>query len=158
MERVEEEHMERANELATKSARKGTGPFGCVITGMNYEKVAEGNNRVTEDNDPTAHAEIVAIRRACNALGTFDLTGCRLFTSCEPCPMCLSAIYWSRIKDVYYGSTRKDAANIGFDDEFIYDELNKDLDDRSVHLKRVRSYNEGDSFSLWMASEDKIAY
>jgi tRNA(Arg) A34 adenosine deaminase TadA len=155
---TETQWMIRANELATESVRKGTGPFGCVILSSDGELIAEGNNRVTELNDPTAHAEIVAIRRACDELKTFDLSGCQLYSSCEPCPMCLSAIYWSRIQHVYYGNTRQDAAKIGFDDEFIYDELNKDMENRSVHLKRVRSYNESESFDLWFRNPDKVIY
>jgi len=157
-EEKESEFMCRANELATLSVQKGCGPFGCVITDIKYKKVAEGNNQVTEWNDPTAHAEIVAIRNACKELGTFDLSSCRLFSSCEPCPMCLSAIYWARIKHVYYGNTRHDAKDIGFDDAFIYEELTKDVKDRTVLLKRVRSDNEMDSFKLWTESDKKIEY
>jgi tRNA(Arg) A34 adenosine deaminase TadA len=158
IEEKESELISRANKLATLSVQKGCGPFGCVITDLHYKKVAEGNNQVTEWNDPTAHAEIVAIRNACKELETFDLSSCRLFSSCEPCPMCLSAIYWSRIKHVCYGNTRHDAKDIGFDDAFIYDELAKDVEDRTVLLKRVRSDNELDSFKLWAESDKKIEY
>jgi tRNA(Arg) A34 adenosine deaminase TadA len=150
--------MDRATFLATASVQKGCGPFGCVITDLSYAFVAEGNNQVTETNDPTAHAEIVAIRRACQARGTFDLSGCRLFSSCEPCPMCLSAIYWARIQHVCYGNTREDAANIGFDDAFIYDELKKENQDRSIPLKRITSSKSLESFVLWSESSDKIEY
>jgi len=154
----EKERMDRANELATMSVKKGCGPFGCVITDMEYNQIAEGNNEVTETNDPTAHAEIVAIRRACNTLHTFDLSNCRLFSSCEPCPMCLSAIYWAHIKHVCYGNTREEAKDIGFDDAFIYEELNKDIEDRSVQLKRVDSDKRLESFTLWTQKTDKIMY
>ena len=150
--------MKKASDLATESVKRGSGPFGCVITSMDYEEIAEGNNQVTESKDPTAHAEIVAIRRACKKLDTFDLSGCRLFSSCEPCPMCLSAIYWSRIQHVSYGNTREDAANIGFDDAFIYEELNKEPKDRSILLKRVSSGNSMDSFALWTETKDKVLY
>jgi len=160
MEKEEKERrmMERANELAIQSVEKGCGPFGCVITDINYNQIAEGNNQVTETNDPTAHAEIVAIRQACQQLKTFDLSNYRLFSSCEPCPMCLSAIYWAKIKHVCYGNTREDAKDIGFDDAFIYDELNKEIEDRSVLLKRVESDNRMDSFDLWSKKTDKIMY
>jgi tRNA(Arg) A34 adenosine deaminase TadA len=150
--------MERANELATESVQKGCGPFGCVITDLNYNQLAEGNNQVTETNDPTAHAEIVAIRRACSQLKTFDLSNYRLFSSCEPCPMCLSAIYWAKMKYVCYGNTREDAKDIGFDDAFIYNELNKEIEDRSIHLKRVESENRMESFDLWNNKKDKVLY
>ena len=177
----ETEFMERANDLATLSVEGGTGPFGCVITrrlaSLQEVVVAEGHNQVTEQNDPTAHAEVVAIRRACQQLGTFDLSGCKLYSSCEPCPMCLSAIYWAHIHDVRYGATSEDAAQVGFDDAFIYDELEKrmvakrsgeanddeeekegsDLD-TSVHMKRVRSYNETASFDKWLSTSDKVIY
>jgi guanine deaminase len=155
---TEEQWMERAHNLATESVEQGTGPFGCVITDAANQLVAEGHNRVSELVDPTAHAEIVAIRRACLQRGTFDLSGCHLYSSCEPCPMCLSAIYWARIHQVSYGSTRHDAADIGFSDAFIYDELDKEIDDRSVHMKRVRSHNEGEGFALWSEKSDKVEY
>jgi len=154
----EKETMKRANELAVQSVKKGCGPFGCVITDMDYNKIAEGNNQVTETNDPTAHAEIVAIRTACNQLKTFDLSNYRLFSSCEPCPMCLSAIYWAKIKNVCYGNTRDDAKDIGFDDAFIYEELNKTIQDRTVQLKRIESDNQMESFDLWNNKTDKILY
>lgn len=154
----EKEFIERAQQLAIESVENGTGPFGCCITDKDYNLVAEGHNQVSEDIDPTAHAEIVAIRAACKVLVTFDLSGCRLFSSCEPCPMCLSAIYWSRINHVRYGSTKTDAAGIGFDDAFIYEEIGKEVEDRSVKMKRVRSYNESEAFSLWTEKSDKIPY
>ena len=150
--------IKKASELATESVKKGTGPFGCVITDMDYNMISEGNNQVTEWLDPTAHAEIVAIRRACEKVGTFDLSGTRIFSSCEPCPMCLSAIYWSRIKHVYYGNTREDAANIGFDDAFIYEEFTKEPENRLIQLKRVTSDNSLESFDLWCKNKEKLLY
>ena len=116
-------YMREAVQLAEQGMRSGRGgPFGCVVV-RRGEIVGRGSNRVTSTNDPTAHAEVVAIRDACTALQTFQLTDCELYTSCEPCPMCLSAIYWARIPQVYYGNTRADAAAIGFDDEFIYQQV-----------------------------------
>ena len=114
--------MLRAIELSMISLKEDGGPFGCVIV-KNNEIISEGFNEVTNKNDPTAHAEIVAIRNACKKLNTFNLEGAQMFTSCAPCPMCLSAIYWSHIDKIYYGNNRKDAAKIGFDDSYIYDEL-----------------------------------
>ena len=118
--------MRRAIELSIQNIKNNGGPFGCVIVKEN-KIIAEGVNRVTHNNDPTAHAEIIAIRNACEKLNTFNLKGCELYTSCEPCPMCLSAIYWSHIDKIYYGNSRLDASKIGFDDDFIYNELNKEL-------------------------------
>src|ERR1700744_5882962 len=117
-----EEFMREAIRLSQEGVRAGRGgPFGCVVV-QRGKIVGRGNNQVTSTNDPTAHAEVTAIRAACRQLGTFQLTDCELYTSCEPCPMCLSAIYWARIPEVYYGNTRGDAAAIGFDDAFIYDQ------------------------------------
>ena len=118
--------MQKAIELSIKNIHNNGGPFGCVIV-KNNKIISEGVNGVTQNNDPTAHAEIVAIRNACKKLNTFDLSGCELYTSCEPCPMCLSAIYWSHIDFVYYGNSRENAADIQFDDKFIYDEMKKDI-------------------------------
>ena len=112
--------MDRAIEL---SAISTAGPFGAVIVDKNGKIIGEGHNEVTINNDPTAHAEMVAIRRACSKINNFNLEGCIIYTSCEPCPMCLSACYWARLDKIYYSNTRKDAANIGFDDEYIYDEI-----------------------------------
>jgi tRNA(Arg) A34 adenosine deaminase TadA len=150
--------MNRACELSTISVSRGCGPFGCVITDSSYNILAEEHNHVTEWNDPTAHAEIVTIRSACQKLKTFDLSSCHLFTSCEPCPMCLSAIYWSRITNVYYSNNRTEAKNIGFDDEFIYDELRKNIEERKVKLTKVISHNSYDSFDIWTKQKDKIFY
>jgi len=147
-----------ACELATSSVCKGCGPFGCIITDLEYNEIATGHNKVTELNDPTAHAEIVAIRNACSKLNTFNLSNCRLFTSCEPCPMCLSAIYWSRIENIVYANTRSDAKNIGFDDEFIYDELKKDIEERKIQLKQIKCEKALESFNLWTEKIDKTEY
>ena len=114
--------MKRAIELSINNIKNNGGPFGCVIV-KNNQIIAEGVNRVTSSNDPTAHAEIVAIREACKKLNTFNLQGTDLYTSCEPCPMCLSAIYWSHIDKIFYGNSRDEAAEINFDDKFIYDEF-----------------------------------
>ena len=116
--------MIKAIELSIKSAETIGGPFGCVIVKEN-KIISEGSNKVTSTNDPTAHAEIVAIREACLKLNTFNLSGCELYSTCEPCPMCLSAIYWSHIDKIFYANTRDDAKNIDFDDSFIYSEINK---------------------------------
>lgn len=125
-------YMEMANELAKQNlCTNAGGPFGAIIT-KNGIVVGIGNNHVLENNDPTAHAEVMAIRDACKNLKTFDLTGCELYTSCYPCPMCLSAIIWANIKTVYYGNTKEDAADIGFRDDMIYDYI-KSLDDNESH-------------------------
>ena len=155
---IELHFIKQACDLAITSVSKGTGPFGCVITDLNYNEISYGHNKVTELNDPTAHAEIVAIRNACDKLNTFDLSNCKLFTSCEPCPMCLSAIYWSRIKHVIYANTKTDAKNIGFDDEFIYDELKKENKDKCLELKQIYCPNSSISFDLWKNKIDKINY
>ena len=155
---MEEQILNKANELALLGVMNGCGPFGCVITDSELNEIASSYNMVTELNDPTAHAEIMAIRNTCSILNNYDLSTCKLFTSCEPCPMCLSAIYWSRIKDIYYCNTRTDAKNIGFDDEFIYDELKKDNNERVVQLKQINLANSMDSFLLWTNKKDKKKY
>ena len=128
--------MKRAIELSIQNIKNNGGPFGCIIVKEN-KIIAEGVNRVTFNNDPTAHAEIIAIRNACKKLNTFNLEKCELYTSCEPCPMCLSAIYWSHIDKIYYGNSRLDASKIGFDDDFIYNELNKDSSSRKIQMKQI---------------------
>ena len=125
--------MKKAIDLSIQNIKDSGGPFGCVIVRDN-NIIAEGVNRVTFNNDPTAHAEIVAIRNACNKLNTFNLEGCELYSSCEPCPMCLSAIYWSHIDKVYFGNSREDAAKIQFDDKFIYDELSLKMTERKIPI------------------------
>ena len=149
--------MLRAIELSMISLKEDGGPFGCVIV-KNNEIISEGFNEVTNKNDPTAHAEIVAIRNACNKLNTFNLKGTQMFTSCEPCPMCLSAIYWSHIDKIYYGNNRKDAAKIGFDDSYIYDELSLDLNKRKIPLEQINEIEAIKAFEEWEVKTDKTAY
>lgn len=133
------------------------GPFGCIVVKGN-EIVGRGNNRVTSTNDPTAHAEVVAIRDACKNLGTFQLDECEIYTSCEPCPMCMGAIYWARPKKVYYANTRVDAANIGFDDSLIYDELVLPLDQRKIVIECLGRDEALKVFEEWNSKADKITY
>jgi len=133
------------------------GPFGCVIV-KDGEIVGRGNNKVTSTNDPTAHAEVTAIRNACKNLNSFQLDDCIIYTSCEPCPMCLGAIYWARPKKVYYGSNQADAANIGFDDQFIYDEIPLPYDKRSISFEQCERETALKPFQLWSAKEDKTKY
>ena len=149
--------MLRAIELSMISLKEDGGPFGCVIV-KNNEIISEGFNEVTNKNDPTAHAEIVAIRNACNKLNTFNLEGTQMFTSCEPCPMCLSAIYWSHIDKIYYGNNRKDAAKIGFDDSYIYDELSLDLNKRIIPLEQINEKEAIKAFEEWEVKTDKTVY
>lgn len=133
------------------------GPFGAVIV-KDGEIVATGWNNVTSSNDPTAHAEITAIRNACKKLNTFDLSGCELYTSCEPCPMCLSAIYWARIEKIYYANTRKDAADINFDDDFIYNEIPLDIKDRKIPMIQIGREEAIKVFEDWTKKVDKTEY
>lgn len=133
------------------------GPFGAVVV-KDGKIIGRGNNRVTSDNDPTAHAEVTAIRDACNQLDTFDLKGCEIYTSCEPCPMCLAAIYWSRIDKIYYANTKKDAAAIDFDDAFFYEELDKPVEKRSIPMKQMMRNEAITVFQDWANKEDKTPY
>lgn len=133
------------------------GPFGCVIV-KDDRIVGRGNNKVTSLNDPTAHAEVVAIREACKNLDTFQLDDCEVYTSCEPCPMCLGAIYWARPKVVYFANTRSDAADIGFDDSFIYEEISADIKDRKIPLIPLPQQSAKDVFNEWHNKQDKTAY
>ena len=149
--------MLRAINLSIESVNNNGGPFGCVIV-KNNKIIAEGYNKVTSSNDPTAHGEIVAIRNACNNLKTFNLSGTKLYSSCEPCPMCLSAIYWSHIDKVFFGNTRNDASKIGFDDNFIYEEFSKDLSSRKIPLIQILEIKAKKAFSLWEQKSDKIKY
>ena len=149
--------MLRAIELSINSANKDGGPFGCVITKENII-IAEGSNKVTLSNDPTAHAEVVAIRQACKKINTFNLSGCEIYTSCEPCPMCLSAIYWSRLDKIYYANTREDAKNIDFDDSFIYTEIPKKIDDRKIKMVQMLRDEALKAFEIWDKKVDKIKY
>jgi tRNA(Arg) A34 adenosine deaminase TadA len=151
------ELMRRAIELSINSVKNGGGPFGAVIA-RNGEIIAEGANCVTIDNDPTAHAEVSTIRKACKALNTFDLSGCEIFTSCEPCPMCLGAIYWAKLDKIYYANDRKDAADIGFADDFIYEELPLKPQDRQKPSEVLMREEALEAFRLWKEKEDKTEY
>ena len=149
--------MSRAIELSIESVKSGGGPFGSVII-KNNEIISEGMNRVTKNNDPTAHGEIVAIRNACKNLNDFSLKGCELYTSCEPCPMCLSAIYWSRIDKIYYANTRDDAKKIDFDDSLIYLELAKKIKERKIPTIQLMRDEALQGFKLWKNTENKVKY
>jgi len=150
--------MQRAIALATENVTSGVGgPFGAVIV-RDGEILSTGANLVTATNDPTAHAEVVAIRAACQALGDFQLTGCQVYTSCEPCPMCLAAIYWARCDAIFYGNTAADAAAAGFDDSYLYDELKLPLPERKLPIVRLLGDEAIASFNLWRTKTDKIEY
>ena len=149
--------MLKAIELSIKSADTIGGPFGCVIVEDN-KIISEGYNKVTSTNDPTAHGEIVAIREACLKLNTFNLSGCELYSTCEPCPMCLSAIYWSHIDKIFYANTRDDAKNIDFDDSFIYSEINKKIGDRKIQMIQMHRDEALKAFKIWNEKVDKIKY
>jgi len=153
-----ETFMREAIKLAEESVRSGQGgPFGCVIV-RSGKIIARGSNRVTSANDPTAHAEVVAIREACQAVRSFKLADCELYTSCEPCPMCLSAIYWARIPKVLYGNTRRDAAAIGFDDDFIYNQIPLPPEKRRIEMKPLLREEAQAAFSEWAVKADKKPY
>ncbi len=154
---TQEELMRRAIALSEKSVKTGGGPFGAVIA-RGGVVVAEASNSVTIDDDPTAHAEVNAIRMACRGLKTFDLSGCDIYCSCEPCPMCLGAIYWARLDRVYYANDRKDAARIGFADNFIYDELMIDPDKRNKQFSVLLPEEGRRAFDMWMEKRDKTEY
>ena len=149
--------MSRAIELSIESVNNGTGPFGAVIV-KNEKIIAEGSNKVTSTNDPTAHGEIVAIREACKQLNNFSLSGCELYSSCEPCPLCLSAIYWARINKIYYANTREDARKIDFDDSFIYSEIEKKIDERKIPMTQMMRDEALKAFELWNKKTDKVKY
>lgn len=147
---------------AVKAALKGMsnnegGPFGCIIV-KDGEIIGRGNNKVTSTNDPTAHAEVTAIRDACKNIESFQLDGCIIYTSCEPCPMCLGAIYWARPDKVYYGSNQQDAADIGFDDEFIYKEIPLPYEKRSIPFEQIARDIALEPFQKWTEKQDKIDY
>jgi tRNA(Arg) A34 adenosine deaminase TadA len=152
------EFMLEAVRLSIKQMRLGKGgPFGAVVV-RKGKIISRGWNQVTSGNDPTAHAEMVAIREACKKLKTFQLDDCELYTSCEPCPMCLSAMYWARLKKVYYGNTRKDAAKIDFDDDFIYREIPLPISRRTLPMKQFLRKEALEAFMEWKAKTDKIKY
>lgn len=149
--------MRKAIELSIENVAAGGGPFGAVIA-RNGEIIATGVNRVTSNCDPTAHAEVSAIRAAAKALGTFDLSGCEIYTSCEPCPMCLGAIYWAHLDRMYYGNNKQDAAAIGFDDAFIYEELDLKPEDRRLQSQVLLPEEAIQAFKDWQQKEDKVEY
>lgn len=149
--------MRKAIALSIENIQKGGGPFGAVIV-KDGKVIATGVNRVTAKNDPTAHAEVTAIRKASKKLGTFDLAGCEIYTSCEPCPMCLGAVYWAHLDKMYYGNTKTDARNIGFDDSFIYDEIDLKPENRRVETIQMLPDEAIKAFETWAKSEDKIEY
>ena len=149
--------MKRAIELSIKSVNNGGGPFGSVIV-KGDKIIAEGSNKVTSNNDPTAHGEIVAIREACKKLNNFSLNGCDLYSTCEPCPMCLSAIYWARIDKIYYANTREDARKIDFDDSLIYTELQKNIDKRKIPMIQMMRNEALKAFEMWDKKTDKVKY
>lgn len=158
MKNGEQEFMREAIRLSVANVEEAKGgPFGAVVV-KDGKIIARGINRVTEINDPTAHAEIVAIREACTVLNTYQLTGCQIYTSCEPCPMCLGAIYWSRADKLYFGNTRHDAAAIHFDDEFIYEELAKPIKERSLFTQQLLREEALQAFQKWEQSDQKINY
>jgi guanine deaminase len=150
--------MRQAIELAIENVRSQRGgPFGALVV-KDDQLIATGVNEVTNSNDPTAHAEVIAIRRACAALGDFQLSGCELYTSCEPCPMCLGAIYWARPERFYFACSREDAAVYGFDDAFIYDQLKYAPEDRSISGQRLVSEEQFLPFEQWLRSQAKVPY
>jgi tRNA(Arg) A34 adenosine deaminase TadA len=158
MSSTDEAFMRHAIALSRRGMEGGAGgPFGAVVV-KDGQVVAEGWNQVTSTKDPTAHAEVVAIRRACTALGRFDLRGAVLYTSCEPCPMCLAAAYWARVDAVVFGNTRDEAAAIGFDDQWLYDEVPKPIEARSLPMRRLLGAEALEAFAAWAEKPDKIAY
>ena len=154
---MKNEFMKRAIGLSIESVNKGGGPFGCVIV-KNEKIISEGSNKVTSSNDPTAHGEIVAIREACRQVNNFSLKGLELYSTCEPCPMCLSAIYWARIDKIYYANTREDARKIDFDDSLIYTELQKNIDERKISMTQMMRDEALKAFELWDKKKDKVKY
>lgn len=154
---MEEQYLSEAIRLAVESISKGGGPFGAVIV-QNGQIIARGTNRVTPLNDPTAHAEIQAIREACGALADFRLSGCVLYTSCEPCPMCLSACYWSRLSEIVYAGSQSEAAQGGFDDAFLYEELSLPEDQRSLPIRRLLAERGNEPFEAWKNFPGRVEY
>lgn len=154
---MEEKFMKQAIALAKENIERGGGPFGAVIV-KDGEVVATGCNRVTANDDPTAHAEVQAIRAACAKLGTFQLTGCEIYSSCEPCPMCLGAIYWARLSALYFAASKEDAARVGFSDAFIYKELPLEPSARSLSTRVLLSEQGAEVFRKWEEQTDRIDY
>lgn len=151
------EFMRKAISLSDESVDAGGGPFGAVIV-KDGKVVGAAANRVTLNNDPTAHAEVMAIREACQNLGTFDLSGCTLYASCEPCPMCLSAIYWARIDEYFYANDKNDAKSIDFDDAFIYEEIDKKPEERYIKRGQIIRDEAIKVFEKWREKDDKVRY
>jgi len=155
---MKKEFMQKAIALSIDNVKQNKGgPFGAVIV-KNGEIIATGANCVTSENDPTAHAEVTAIRNACKVLNSFQLDDCEIYTSCEPCPMCLGAIYWARPKAVYYGNTKADAAEINFDDQFIYDELDLHTNKRNLKMVEFMRIEANEAFKLWAKNTSKVEY
>ncbi len=152
-----QELMREAIRLSVENVENGGGPFGAVIA-RDGRIIARGTNRVTSDHDPTAHAEISAIRAAAKALGTFDLSGCEIYTSCEPCPMCFGAIYWAHLDAMYYGNDKHDAADVGFDDAFIYEEIALDPEQRRLKTQELLPEEAFAAFEKWRSKTDKVEY
>ena len=152
-----EEYMREAIRLSIENIKQGGGPFGAVIV-KDGQIIATGTNRVTATCDPTAHAEVSAIRQAAKDLNSFDLSGCDIYTSCEPCPMCLGAIYWAHIDRMFYGNTKTDAKNIGFDDSFIYDEIDLRIEDRRLKAQQLLPEEAIKAFQAWENDTDKTPY
>lgn len=158
MHEPKQEYMREAIRLSIENVESGAGgPFGCVIV-KDGRIIARGANQVTTTNDPTAHAEVVAIRKACQELGTFQLDDCEIYCSCEPCPMCLGAIYWARPKAIYYANTKADAAVIDFDDKFIYEELERPVAERKLFTRQMMREEALEAFEKWRTSTKKVAY
>ena len=155
---IVENYMQEAIDLSVKNVKDNNGgPFGAVVV-KDGKIIARGYNQVTANNDPTAHAEVIAIREACKVLGSFQLTNCEIYTSCEPCPMCLGAIYWARPSRVYYANSKEDADAIQFDDDFIYKEIAKPIQYRELQFKQVMRKEAQEAFELWRNKTDKIEY
>ena len=155
---MREKLMKEAVSIAKLSANSGAGgPFGALIV-KDGEIIASASNSVTPDNDPTAHAEVNAIRSACRKLSTFDLSGCTLYTSCEPCPMCLSAAYWANVDKIYYAADREDASKAGFSDAFIYDEFLKPVSQRAIPIEQILEKEGAEPFEEWMRNDNKVPY
>ena len=154
---MKNEFMKRAIQLSIDSANNGGGPFGAVIV-KNDKIIAEGSNKVTTTNDPTAHGEIVAIREACKKINNFNLSGFEIYSTAEPCPLCLSAIYWARIDKIYYANTREDARKIDFDDSLIYSELKKNINERKIPMTQMMRDEALKAFELWDKKTDKVKY
>lgn len=153
----QEEFMKRAIACSCENIKLGGGPFGAVIV-KDGQIIAEGSNKVTINKDPTAHAEVMAIRAAAAYLNDFNLSGCDIYTSCEPCPMCLSAIYWARLDKIWYANTKSDAKNIGFDDSFIYDQIRLPMEQRSIPITQLLRDEGLSAFKIWENKEDKTEY